>query len=286
MRVWSLLVLSLCLAGCAAAAAGPTVSDFDLAEYRATVALSASQLDRPDGPGPAKPLRKDCKVCNGTGKVRSGDGLHVFDCTNCVAPTAAVILPETPESSGSEEVAFGGEQRTLRSDPLCPCDLTGLCTCAECACATKRTRVAYLYCTTPCPGCDAAKAAVEAAARSGRLPSDLRVVVRANRGDAPEWVKRFPTFHFEFAGRWYETTKPDVFLRECNGIVATTPVYSTTTTICGPAGCSVGSCASGSCFSGGSFGGCSSGSCGGGASFGRGFFGGGFRSGGGCSSCR
>jgi thiol-disulfide isomerase/thioredoxin len=33
---------------------------------------------------PVKVVRSECTVCNGTGKVRTGDGLGVSDCTNCV----------------------------------------------------------------------------------------------------------------------------------------------------------------------------------------------------------
>lgn len=301
MRFLSLLCLFM--AGCAAASAAPSISEFDASEYRAAVAISAAQLDRPDV-APNKPARKDCKLCNGTGKVRSGDGLHVFDCTACVAPqgeAAVGVVEPLINAKHWDDLPFGEAaefaDRTVRTQQLCPCDTTGLCYCDQCTCPTKRTRVAYLYCTTNCPGCEKAKDTVIEAAKDGRLPADLRVVVRPNASDAPDWVRSFPTFHFAFNGNWFKTGDVNVFLRECNGIKQTAaPQTSYTPTVtystCGPGGCSMGSCSGGSCFGGscstGSFygGGCSGGSCGrsgfsGYGGFFRGFSGGG----GGCSSC-
>lgn len=281
---WLTPLLLCCLAaGCAAASAAPTVSEYDIAAYKATVALSAASLDKPDV-APAKPLRKDCKVCNGTGKVRSGDGLLIFDCTACLAPEAAAInSPEIPDSS--REVAFGGP--TIRtSDPGCDCQTTGLCLCGPaCECVGQRTRTAYLYTTSGCAPCERAKGAILSAAASGRLPRDLRVVV----APSPAWVKAFPTLHFQAGGSWYQTHDPETFFRDCNGLVATTsPTVMNFGETCGPFGCSSGGCSSGFCSIGScASGGCSGGSCGGG--FGRSFgFGGGFRfggGGGGCSSC-
>lgn len=296
MRLFALGVACLCLAGCAAAAAGVKVDEFELAEYRAVVALSAADLAKPDGPAPNKPLRKDCKVCNGTGKVRSGDGLHIFDCNACLPPLVAEVnLSELP---ADDEIAFGDDEpRTLRTEQLCPCDSTGLCYCSVCECPTERTRVAYLYSKDDCPGCETAKAVIKAAAESGTLPADIRVVVRCGK-DVPAWVKAFPTLHYECGGRWLQTHHVARFLRDCKGPDATeVPFGAGPGTVYlgtyGPAGCSSGSCYGGSgVWGGGSFygGSCSSGSCGSwGGGFSRPYFGGGFRggfSGGGCSSCR
>lgn len=100
-------LLILTLAGCGAAT-GANVSDFDIATYKAVVAITAETLD---SASPDKPLRKDCTVCKGTGKVQSGDGLHVFDCTNCVAPTATATVYD------------------------CHCGVTGVCDCGDdCQC--------------------------------------------------------------------------------------------------------------------------------------------------------
>ena len=321
MRSMMACLFSFLLVGCAAAVAEPTVSDFDLAEYRAAVAISAAQLDKPDDLTPTpKPPRKDCKVCNGTGKVRSGDGLHIFDCSACEAP-ASVNLPETPDGSNGQssldgsddEVAFGeplrelpelaskraAAERTLRTEKLCDCEKTGLCDCGtDCDCYGVRIRVAFLYTMENCPACVVAKAKIIEAAASGQLPANMRVVIKP----APDWVRSFPTFHFEADETWHKTNSPAVFLRHCNRInddpvtvIMSTPVYYGSA--CGAGGCSSGSCYGGSCSSGscgaGSFysggwssgGGCSSGSCGGGFRSFRGSFRsfGGFR--GGCSSC-
>jgi len=290
MRGLLVCALSVCLTGCAAAAAGPTISEFDLSEFRATVALSASQLDRPDEPAPIKPPRKDCKVCNGTGKVRSGDGLHVFDCTACLAP--AVNLSELPKSSRADEVAFGEPERTLKTRQLCPCETTGLCTCGlNCPCVSERTGVAWLYTTDNCPACDREKDVLRRAFADGKLPKTLRVIVTS---EAPKWVTQFPTFHWSMPGSRVgkQSAKAQTLIDEYNprpssGLAPQAtpsyvgpayhfqPSYST----CGPGGCSTGA------FYGSS---CSGGSCGVGFSVGRGGFRGfsGGCSGGGCSSCR
>jgi hypothetical protein len=218
------------LAGCSAATAAPKLTEYDLAEYRAVVALSAASLDKPDTPSP-KPPRKDCKVCNGTGKVRSGDGLLIFDCTAC--------LPADPLARA--EIPFG---TTLASNtetrPLsCSCQTTALCECGDaCPCAGPRIRTAWLYCTSPCAPCDRARAAIRDAAATGRLPADLRVVLKP----APDWVKAFPTFHWQVDGRWHQTHDPDTFLQNCTALRA--PAVSSGHSS------SIGSCES-TCQSGG-----------------------------------
>lgn len=44
-------------------------------------------------PTPSKPLRKDCPECNGTGRVRTGDGISWTTCDRCVPPTAPPASP-------------------------------------------------------------------------------------------------------------------------------------------------------------------------------------------------
>ncbi len=57
----------------------PTI-DAELAceTARELVRLQATPVPVPPKPAPAK-----CQRCNGTGKVKSGDGLAVFDCPDC-----------------------------------------------------------------------------------------------------------------------------------------------------------------------------------------------------------
>lgn len=42
--------------------------------------------------------QKDCKVCNGTGRVRSGDDQGWTKCTNCKPPSENIGAPNVPPS--------------------------------------------------------------------------------------------------------------------------------------------------------------------------------------------
>ena len=57
----------------------------------------AADLDKPDV-SPSKPLRKDCKVCNGKGRYLSGDGLSWIDCTACIPPSTAALEQAVQEA--------------------------------------------------------------------------------------------------------------------------------------------------------------------------------------------
>jgi len=224
-----LLLCVFCCAPCVAEASDLWQLNRDLAD----VALAVALIDAPDdGPAPPspKPPRKDCPDCKGTGRVRSGDGLAWADCLNC-----------EPPSQPPEEV----------NRIICDCQTTGLCYCGEnCPCAGPRKRVAYLYSTTWCVNCPAAKEAIKKAAVDGRLPADMRVIVRESKDESdkatvPPWVKSVPMFHYPRGGGWESIDKgADAFLFAVNYPVApvsSAPVQTVAAPVYGSA------CASGAC---------------------------------------
>ena len=68
------------LAVIVAAGQQPSTIEADLAceTAREMVRLQASPRPKPPKPGPEK-----CARCNGTGKVKSGDGIAVIPCPEC-----------------------------------------------------------------------------------------------------------------------------------------------------------------------------------------------------------
>lgn len=301
MRYFTPLLLCLAIAGCAAVSAAPTVSDYDLAEYKATVALSAADLGKPDV-GPSKPLRKDCKVCDGKGRYLSGDGLSWIECNACIPPASVELPRELPaDDATKDEVAFGETTlpelaaRTHRTAHLaCDCQTSGICCCGvDCPCAIEGERdgVVMFYTMDNCPHCVTCEAKLRAAVKAERLPLTLRIV---KTKEAPSWVRSFPTLHWTTPdGKSHQTHDPQVLIDFYNPkpkTSASTVWY--TMPACSDGFCSSGACYGGSCSSGScSSGGCSSGSCG--VGFGRGWsgWGGGWSSGvrfgggGGCASC-
>lgn len=306
MRHLTPLLLCLALVGCAGAFAAPTVSEYEISQDLATVALSAAELDKPDV-SPSKPLRKDCKVCAGKGRYLSGDGLSWIDCTACIPPATTEQPPNNePGNSAnssrravnSDEVVFAESTlpelaaRTHRTAALaCDCQASGICTCGvNCPCAIKGERdgVVMFYTMDNCPHCVTCERKLREAVKSEKLPTNLRIV---KTKDAPSWVKSFPTLHWTTPdGKSHQTHDADVLIAFYNPapkaaptstptVWYTMPVYSSGS--CSSGTCYGGSCSSGSCFSGG----CSSGSYGGGGyqrtfqSFG------GWSGGGGCASC-
>lgn len=306
-------LLCLALVGCAGAFAAPTVSEWELSEDRAAVAIAASSLDKTDV-SPDKPLRKDCKVCDGKGRYLSGDGLSWIDCKACIPPSADDLLSEIrqaeaflsrieastavpPPQLPPEEIAFADSTlpelaaRTHRTAALsCDCQTSGICCCGvDCPCAIKGERdgVVMFYTMDNCPHCVTCEAKLRAAVKAEKLPTNLRIV---KTKDAPSWVKGFPTLHWTTPdGKSHQTHDADELIRFYDPKTVTTstptvwytmPAYSGGS--CSSGTCYGGSCSSGSCFSGG----CSSGSCGSGYSQGFGGWGGGYSfGGGGCSSC-
>lgn len=85
-----LAVVVCCAAGCGAANAS---QDRDYkAIAAASIAVAAVTPDDTVPVGPSvKVKRSECQVCKGTGKVRSGDGLHVSECDNCVVETVGEV---------------------------------------------------------------------------------------------------------------------------------------------------------------------------------------------------
>lgn len=297
MRSFAPLLLCLALAGCAAASASPTVDEFELSKNKAMAAVTdaAGGLEKPDVK-PVKPLRKDCKVCDGKGRYLSGDGLSWIDCNACIPP-ASVELPDIPKGKPADEVAFAEsalpEQaaRTHRTAALaCDCQTSGICCCGiDCPCAIKGERdgVVMFYTTASCPHCVTCEAKLRAAVKAEKLPTTLRIV---KTKEAPSWVKAFPTLHWTTPdGKSHQTHDAQVLIDFYSPKLTTsTPTVWYSMPACSGGSCSSGTCYGGSCSSGPSFsGGCSSGSCGGGFSRGWGGFGGGFRfgGGGGCASC-
>jgi hypothetical protein len=63
-------------------AAGDSPSTLD-AELACETAREMVRLQATPVPVPPKPTPAKCVRCNGTGKVKSGDGIAVFDCPDC-----------------------------------------------------------------------------------------------------------------------------------------------------------------------------------------------------------
>ena len=63
-------------------AAGDSPSTLD-AELACETAREIVRLQATPVPVPPKPTPAKCVRCNGTGKVKSGDGIAVFDCPDC-----------------------------------------------------------------------------------------------------------------------------------------------------------------------------------------------------------
>lgn len=65
-------------------------------DYIGVVAAEAAYASLLPRSAPTKPKvdRKDCTTCNGTGKVRTGDGLGWTECPDCeVKPGGAEMVP-------------------------------------------------------------------------------------------------------------------------------------------------------------------------------------------------
>ena len=105
-------LLLVLLAGCAAANA--TVPD-SRSLVATQLALASLAVDDVPAPTPDKPLRKDCQECNGSGRVRTGDGQGWTECEACIAPPQApitiLIPPAKPRAKpvvARQAVYYGG----------------------------------------------------------------------------------------------------------------------------------------------------------------------------------
>jgi hypothetical protein len=80
------ILAMLVLVGCVGAGLpdDPTLT----ADLAAETALLVAELRA--GPPPAPAPRGECENCNGTGKIRSGDGIEVFTCPVCNGTGKAV----------------------------------------------------------------------------------------------------------------------------------------------------------------------------------------------------
>lgn len=58
--------------------------------------LPGSTVDTPDD----RPVNPNCKTCNGTGRVRSGDGQGWSKCPECFPRAAIMTNPEAPMPTG------------------------------------------------------------------------------------------------------------------------------------------------------------------------------------------
>lgn len=85
------IVFSILAVGCVATLPSDPGITADLAAEaaRMVVVLRQGPPPAPDAPG------KECTNCNGTGKVRSGDGIQVFTCPECdgTGKTASLLHP-------------------------------------------------------------------------------------------------------------------------------------------------------------------------------------------------
>lgn len=84
------IVFCLGMVGCVATLPSDPGISADLATEAARMVIVLRQ-----GPPPAPEPDKECANCNGTGKVRSGDGIQVFTCPVCdgTGKTAALLHP-------------------------------------------------------------------------------------------------------------------------------------------------------------------------------------------------
>jgi hypothetical protein len=91
-------------------------------DYIGVVAAEAAYAALlPDKEVAPKPLvdPKDCNRCNGTGRVRTGDGQGWMKCPDCQPMAAAFSLsplPEVPELPATESVKTS-EVKVPKSDP-------------------------------------------------------------------------------------------------------------------------------------------------------------------------
>lgn len=69
----------------AAGAMNADANAMSLQSWTTEVAVLAATIDEPNTPAPApnKVPRAECKLCNGTGRVKTGDGISWTVCENC-----------------------------------------------------------------------------------------------------------------------------------------------------------------------------------------------------------
>ena len=129
-----LLCSLLALSGCETPAAPASASDY---APLVKAACAIASLEPDVAPAPIdKPLRKDCPVCKGTGRVRSGDGLGWSECDECREEVTGDRL-QAPRS----EARTGGTASPWLT--RCPCGVNCQCEYGDCdddRCATADQR--------------------------------------------------------------------------------------------------------------------------------------------------
>jgi len=94
-----LVIMLIVFAGCVASLPDDSTVSADLATEAARMLVSGQSAPPAPAPGPSDGR---CENCDGTGKVKSGDGIMVFDCPECggtgeravVHPAVTVPCPE------------------------------------------------------------------------------------------------------------------------------------------------------------------------------------------------
>lgn len=103
----------------------PVAADVPKEDYIGVVAAEAAYVAmEPEKPVDNRVDRKDCKVCNGTGQVRSGDGQGWSKCPNCKPPAGALKLETAPTETPPA--------MKLQVKPL-PAPKTGNCQSGTCS---------------------------------------------------------------------------------------------------------------------------------------------------------
>lgn len=116
---------SLFLAGCQTPETPASAADYG---PLVKAACAIATLEPDDAPAPIdKPLRKDCPVCKGTGRVRSGDGLGWSECDACREEVTGDRLQGTGETA---------------SPWLTRCQCGVYCQCESGECDDKKCRTA------------------------------------------------------------------------------------------------------------------------------------------------
>lgn len=148
-----------------------------LAEFSALAAAADGESGDLNGPAPLpspiKVPRAECKVCKGTGKIRSGDGISVVDCDSCYPPVQDLL---------AEFCGCGDDCDCLATGDNCGCQDTELASAGDCpggACAAPKTKKKRWAGSCASGNCGAGRPAVRAATAPVRALRAARPLRRA-----------------------------------------------------------------------------------------------------------
>lgn len=145
-----------------------------LAEFSALAAAADGESGDLNGPAPLpspiKVPRAECKVCKGTGKIRSGDGISVVDCDSCYPPVQDLL---------AEFCGCGDDCDCSAAGDNCGCQDTELASAGDCADGSCAVPKAKKRGGCASGNCGAGRPAVRAATAPVRAFRALRPLRRA-----------------------------------------------------------------------------------------------------------